>query len=243
MVTPAPKTRTQGTRSPVVMASRYPWKPNIVTTVFWVGEPAGGNNFTANRSSSWDANWSHNYGGYDNPNPEARRNYTPVNFTPRQNPFYVALPYNDVSHGMTKPEARLVIPWFREAFRREGESVCHDRWVAVRSRSGRIVYAQWSDCGPFRTDHWQYVFGMERPRPNLNQGAGLDVSPAVRDYLGLQSTDMTDWKFVDLREVPNGPWMTYGDNNPFAQRRSRVASAGTKSESAAEVAANRARSC
>ncbi|WP_049975513.1 hypothetical protein [Chthoniobacter flavus] len=213
-------------------ADRYPWKAGIVTTVFWIGEPVGGNNFTPNCSSSWDAHWTQSYGGFDNPNPEARRNFLPVNFTPRQNPFYVALPYNDVTRGTTKPEARVAIPWFREAFRKEGQSVCRDRWVEIRGRSGRVAYAQWSDCGPFRTDHWQYVFGMDRPKPNLNGGAGLDVSPAVRDYLGLQSTDVTDWKFVDTHEVPNGPWLLYGDNNPFAQRHSRGSALG-------EVAENR----
>jgi hypothetical protein len=80
-----------------------------------------------------------------------------------------------------------------------------------------VAYAQWSDCGPFRTDHWQYVFGNERPKPNLNQGAGLDVSPAVRDYLGLGSKDVTDWKFVEFREVPFGPWSRWGENNTFVQ--------------------------
>lgn len=200
------------------VSSRYPWKTSIVTTVFWIGEPVGGRNYTPNVASSWDPIWTRNYGGYDNPKPEARRNFIPANFIPRQNPFYVALPYNDVTRGTTKPEARVVIPWFRDAYRKEGQSVCRDRWVAVRSRSGRVAYAQWSDCGPFRTDHWQYVFGMERPKPNLNQGAGLDVSPAMRDYLGLQSTDVTDWKFVEAKDVPSGPWALYGDNNTCTQR-------------------------
>jgi hypothetical protein len=209
--------KTQAAASRAAMAAnRYPWKSGIVTTVFWIGEPAGGHNDTPNFSSSWDSNWTRAYGGYDNPNPEARRNFIPVKFVPRQNPFYVALPYNDVTRGTTKPEARVVIPWFKEAFRREGESVCRDRWVLIRNRGGRVVYAQWSDCGPFRTDHWQYVFGLEKPKPNLNGGAGLDVSPGVRDYLGLQSTDVTDWKFVDAKDVPHGPWSLYGDNNTFA---------------------------
>jgi hypothetical protein len=202
--------------------SRYPWKTNIVTTLFWIGERPSENNPTPNHSSSWDANWAQSYGGFDNPDRAARRNFIPVRFTPRQNPFYVALPYNDVTYGTTKPEARMVIPWFREAFEREGQSVCRDRWVAIRNRTGRIAYAQWSDCGPFRTDHWQYVFGNERPRPNLNRGAGLDVSPAVRDYLGLGSTDVTDWKFVDIKEVPGGPWARYGENNTFVQTAPRT---------------------
>jgi hypothetical protein len=215
------KIRTTNPRG-VTVAGRYPWKTSIVTTVFWIGEPVGGHNFTPNFASSWDSNWTRAYGGYDNPNPEARHNFIPVNFTPHQNPFYCALPYNDVTRGTTKPEARVVIPWFREAYHREGQSVCRDRWVEIRGRSGRVAYAQWSDCGPFRTDHWQYVFGVERPRPNLNQGAGLDVSPAVRDYLGLQPTDVTDWKFVDDHEVPNGPWALYGDNNTCSQRGVRL---------------------
>jgi len=217
------------------VGGRYQWKTGIVTTVFWIGEPVGGNNSTPNYSSAWDSNWTRDYGGYDTPNPDARRNFIPVNFTPRQNPFYVALPYNDVTRGTTKPEARVVIPWFKEAFRKEGQSVCRDRWVEIRNRAGRMVYAQWSDCGPFRTDHWQYVFGMERPRPNLNQGAGLDVSPAVRDYLGLESTDVTDWKFVDARDVPNGPWALYGDNNTFAQKGVRLTKASTRTDGPAVV--------
>jgi hypothetical protein len=92
--------------------------------------------------------------------------------------------------------------------------VCKGRWIAIKFKD-RVCYAQWEDCGPFRTDHWQYVFGNERPKPNLNKGAGLDVSPAVRDYLGMNSTDVTDWKFVDFDEVPTGPWATYGNNNTF----------------------------
>ena len=217
------------------VAGKYPWKTNIVTTIFWIGEPAGGNNPVHNVSSSWDLNWESSYGGYDNPNPGARSGYRPASFIPRQNPFYVALPYNDVTHGSTKPEARQFIPWFRDAFVEEGKSVCRDRWLAIRNTvNGKICYAQWSDCGPFRTDHYNYVFGPERPKPNLNGGAGLDISPAVRDYLGLGSNDVTDWKFVDAREVPNGPWGQWGENNDFVKNARRM---GTNVVSAAPPAA------
>ena len=54
-----------------------------------------------------------------------------------------------------------------------------------------------------------------------NQGAGLDVSPAVRDFLGLASTDVTDWKFVEFRDVPYGPWGRYGQNNTFVLKGTR----------------------
>ena len=199
---------------------RYPWKTNIVTTVFWVGEQAAGNNPVPNYRSSWDFNWTTNYGGTDNPDPSARRNYIPVAFIPKLNPFYCALPYNDVTHGQFKPEAPLVIPWFKQAYSGQGESVCRNRWIAIR-KGNRTCYAQWEDCGPFRTDHFQYVFGNERPKPNLNHGAGLDISPAVRDYLGLAPTDVTDWQFVEVRDVPPGPWRSYGENNHFVIARSK----------------------
>jgi hypothetical protein len=194
--------------------SRYPWKTNIVTTIFWVGEQPTMNNPVPNHKSSWDPDWTRNYGGFDTPDISGRRDYIPVNFVPRQNPFYCALPYNDVTHGQTKPEAPLVVPWFRQAFQQAGHTVCKDRWIAIR-KGNRTCYAQWEDCGPFRTDHYQYVFQNERPKPNLNRGAGLDVSPAVRDYLGLMPTDVTDWQFVEVRDVPPGPWRNYGDNNHF----------------------------
>lgn len=201
---------------------RYPWKNKIVTTIFWVGESASANNPVHNRSSSWDLNWKESFGGFDNPDPTRRRGFFPAGFAPKLNPFYFALPYNDVKNGSHKPEARVVIPWFRAAFVRDGQSVCRDRWIAVRNNQGKVCYAQWGDCGSFRTDHWEYVFGKERPSPNLNRGAGLDVSPAVRDYLRLNSIDVTDWKFVDINEVPRGPWSEYGENNEFVQESRRL---------------------
>src|SRR6266436_4236130 len=200
--------------APPVPGERYPWKKNIVTTVFWIGEKPSGNNPVPNRRSSWDKDWSRSYGGFDDPNPAHRSNYMPVKFTPRQNPFYCALPYNDKSVNGHRPEAPRVVPWFKEAYQGPGVSTCKDRWVAIR-KGNRTVYAQWEDAGPFRTDHWQYVFGNERPKPNLNKGAGLDVSPAVRDYLGLNETDVTDWQFVDFKDVPRGPWSKHGENNTF----------------------------
>lgn len=197
--------------------SGYPWKRNIVATVFWIGEQPTKNNPVPNDKSSWDTRWMQNFGGYDNPRARGHSSkYTPASFTPKQNPFYVALPYNDVGVNGTKPESGLVIPWFRTAFERNGKSVCKGRWVAIK-KGNRVAYAQWEDVGPFRTDHWQYVFGNERPKENINKGAGIDLSPAVRDYLAMEGgMDTVDWKFVEFFEVPSGPWRKYGDNNIFA---------------------------
>ena len=200
------------------------WKYKIVATVFWVGEQAADGNPVSNTESAWDPNWVAHFGGEDNPT--ARTNFTPVSFTPRQNPFYVALPYNDVDDHHTKPEAAQVIPWFNNSFVRDGQSVCKGRWVAIR-HGKRTCYAQWEDVGPFQIDHWQYVFGNERPRPNANCDAGIDVSPAVRDYLGMSGMDVCDWKFVSVYEVPSGPWTLYGGNDTVAHLRwqTRIASA------------------
>jgi hypothetical protein len=204
---------------------RYPWKKGIITTTFWIGEKPTPRNPTPNHTSSWDPNWAANYGGTDEPDRARRVNYLPPDFVPNQNPFYVALPYNDVTKGQTKPEAAKIIPWFSETFKEAGHTVCKGHWVAIHFKT-RTVYAQWEDCGPFRTDHWQYVFGNELPKPNLNGGAGLDVSPAVRDYLGMADTDVTDWRFVDFKDVPSGPWSIHGENNTFViNRRQKTAEA------------------
>jgi hypothetical protein len=197
--------------------TRYPWRKQIVTTTFWVGEDAAKNNPVPNHKSSWDPRWAQNYGGTDDPKRANRADYMPAAFTPGQNPFYIALPYNDLEKTGHKPEASKVIPWFYKEYKGAGKSVLKGRWVAIRFRD-KVCYAQWEDCGPFRTDHWQYVFGNERPKPNLNRGAGLDVSPAVRDYLGMSDTDVTDWRFVDFDEVPEGPWAKVGSNNTFVQK-------------------------
>lgn len=184
------------------------WRRGIVSTVFWVGEDASENNPVANKASAWDVNWEANFGGLDHP--ARRAGWLPAGFVPALNPFYVALPYNDLARGGGhRPEAAEVIPWFWRDFRGEGISVCKGRWLAIHS-NGRICYAQWEDVGPFETDHWQYVFGKENPRPNRNGNAGIDLSPAVRDFLNLRSGQRIDWRFVEDREVPRGPWLQWG---------------------------------
>lgn len=183
------------------------WHRNVVATVFWVGELPSQNNPVPNTASAWDVNWQTNFGGYDHP--ERRSGYLPADFTPALNPFYVALPYNDVATGgKHRPEAQSVIPWFWEDYRGDGISVCKGRWTAIHY-NGKVCYAQWEDVGPFKTDHWQYVFGDESPLPNRNAGAGIDLSPAVRDFLGLRSGERVEWRFADAQEIPQGPWKNW----------------------------------
>ena len=186
---------------------RFPWKLGIVSTVFWVGERSS----PGNLRSAWDAHWIASYGGVDDP--KARAGFQPASFVPQQNPFYVALPYSDMKDGKLKADAARVVPWFVESLRGPYKSVCQGRWIAIR-HGLKTCYAQWEDVGPFRTDHWQYVFGNERPTSNANHGAGIDVSPAVRDSLGLNGADTVDWRFVDESQVPQGPWRWPGQQPP-----------------------------
>jgi hypothetical protein len=189
----------------------YPWKMAIVATVFWIGETGSG---PTNACSAWDKNWVSSYGGVDDP--VRRWGYQPAGFRPLENPFYVALPYCDMRAERLKPEAVKVVPWFIEQFRGFGSSVCKGRWLEIRC-GAKICYALWEDVGPFCTDSAAYVFGDDRPPPNINHGAGIDVSPAVRDYLDLGSLDLVDWRFVEQAEVPSGPWLIY-DHASFNRR-------------------------
>lgn len=180
------------------------WRGSVVATVFWVGEQPSQNNPVPNTMSSWNTDWQESFGGYDDP--DRRNGYLPADFVPKLNPFYVALPYNDVARGGGhRPEASVVVPWFWQDYRGDGISVCKGRWVAIH-REGKVCYAQWEDVGPFEVDHWQYVFGDEEPRNNRNQGAGIDLSPAVRDFLSFRSGERVQWRFVEARDVPSGPW-------------------------------------
>ena len=195
----------------------YPWKLAITTSVFWIGERPCKSNPTPNSCSAWDEHWQKNYGGYDDPKPENRiadyrtGDFRPKNFIPKLNPFYVALPYNDrLSSKRHKPEAARVIPWFRRLHPKPGETVLKGRWIQLH-RNGRNCYAQWEDCGPWVTDDWQYVFGKAKPKNKKNGGAGIDISPAVRDYLGIRPGQKVHWRFVEPSQVPYGPWKRYGN--------------------------------
>lgn len=207
--------------SPVV--GRYPWRLHITTTLFWIGEQPSQNNPVPNCKSSWDGNWMANYGGYDDPNianriaNHATGEFRPKAFVPKLNSFYVALPYNDVARwNGHKPEASRVIPWFARLQPEPGETVCKGRWVEIYNGQ-RSCFAQWEDCGPWVTDDWEYVFGSKPPKTKRNGGAGIDLSPAIRDYLGLSSGKKVHWRFVEAAEVPNGPWKKYGSSQPSAR--------------------------
>jgi len=184
----------------IVNEYEYPVHEDIIVTVFWVGEGSSQDNgYISNFDSVWDYNWVEHYGGSDDPE---------INkvFIPSENSFYFALPYNDldVNWGI-KAEATEKVYWVNEREWSEGESMLKNRWIKI-SKGDNVAYAQWEDSGPFGLDDVDYVFGSEEFMNNEIAGAGLDVSPAVKKYLGLRDIDKVDWQFVDFSNVEDGPW-------------------------------------
>lgn len=170
-----------------------------MTTLFWIGEEASDENgFIHNEDSVYDRRWMERFGGYDDP--DDRDGYFPSDFVPKENPFYAAIPYADLGHNGLKDSARR-IPWSGPA----GRSLIKNRWIEVRY-SETSCYAQIEDAGPYGEDDADYVFGTSPPSSDENDGAGLDVSPAMRDCLDLSANGVSSWRFVDDDDVPEGPW-------------------------------------
>jgi hypothetical protein len=183
----------------------YPWHNGILTTIFWIG-----NNLP---------DWSSPGGSMPfDPNGPAEvssaTGYGPAGGVLKINPFYVALPFNDLKF----PDlARQWMPvgWNpRPKSNGEPVSACQGRWIEMKSASGRICFAQWEDVGPLWTDDAAYVFGSESPRQGKS---GLDVSPAVAKYLGMDGHALLSWRFVDDKDVLPGVWLRYDEQQILYQ--------------------------
>ncbi|MCX6780124.1 MAG: hypothetical protein NT034_03015 [Candidatus Magasanikbacteria bacterium] len=192
-------------------ATNYPWHDNILATQFYIGE-TGPDNTTA-----WDCHAIEHFGGTDSP--FGRSGYLPT-FTPKENPFYLALPYTDIGDaGSHKTD----IPWYNAALDKgDGYSFVKNRWIEMK-RGDKVCYGQWEDSltpdildangkrtGYGQPNHFDYVFGNAAPTH-----PGIDVSPALSTCLGMydasdkvyaHSDAEISWKFVNENEVPSGAW-------------------------------------
>jgi hypothetical protein len=212
----------------------YPWHTDIVATTFWVGEvfdrtaPDG-----SQRISTYDSDWLGSYGGCDGVDTgdgcrterrTAGDDFFPTRMTPRQNPFYLDLPFDDVNDEAGFALRGEVVPWASEplyasAIDDPAVSLMKNRWVVLH-RDGRVCYGQIQDAGPGEYRDAAYVFGHDdrRPANARYNGAGLDVSPALNGCLGVTQLDgdedRVDWSFVDDDEVPAGPWMRIVTDSP-----------------------------
>ncbi|WP_375387198.1 hypothetical protein [uncultured Amnibacterium sp.] len=219
--TPAtPRTATGGS------TSTYPWHTDIVSTTFWVGEIFDPNASDGSQVlSTYNSRWMKDYGGCDGKQSggdcrterrTAANDWFPTSMTPKENPFYLDLPFDDINDRTGLATRADVIPWAHEAryasiLNDRNQSLMKNRWVELRKGS-RTCFAQIEDAGPGQYHDAAYVFGHDDARP-ANQrygGAGMDVSPAVNGCLGFAEldgdTDRVSWRFVDDEDVPSGPW-------------------------------------
>jgi len=183
----------------------YPWRTYIVTTEFWIGEGSTPISSTTNVQSSWDEEWMQKNRGSDSP--YDRNGYASGSHASTLNPFYCALPFNDLAFP-DKTRDWLPHGWYRHPVDGKQVSACQHRWVEIKNSRGDLCYAQWEDVGPLTYDDAEYVFGGARPRGLGTDHAGLDVSPDVYDYLGLNDRNRyTAWRFVDEADVRPGAWL------------------------------------
>jgi hypothetical protein len=186
----------------------------VPASVFRVGVAVPGQGVDAqSMSSGWDRSWAAHYGGCDgigSPGASCRSDlaartapdWFPVALVPKENPYYVGLPYNDVDPGAD----RTAVPWSRdpgyaEHLRDRTFSLLKNRWVQVTGASG-TCYAQVEDTGPGASDPG-YVLRGDRPA----RTPALNLSPALARCLGITdpaAVTPVDWAFVD--RPPSGPW-------------------------------------
>ncbi len=131
----------------------FPTKRNIITTYFWIGQGGTSISSTTNIKSAWDEFWKKNFGGIDCPEDRKdakkfREASLPEKFAPTLNPFYVALPFNDIAF---PKKARAFVPWWSEKeFKKDHlESQCKGRWVMIKFQN-KVCFAQWEAVGPLR---------------------------------------------------------------------------------------------
>ena len=187
VVTPPPEPVV--TPPAVVTSSNYKWHYDIVTTEFWIGEePSADNSYISNVPTAWE---------------------DPV--ADSVNDYYVAVPYNDLEYKnnqTTHKDSAKLIPWYdeKDAVGYEFYSYMKNRWVMVK-KGNKVVYGQVEDTGPYLEDDFAYIFGgAGGPANTVGSKSGLDISPAMDEYIGLDGMGTTDWKFVEFEEVPDGPW-------------------------------------
>jgi hypothetical protein len=175
---------------------KYPWRDYITVSEFWIGEDGS-------KASAWTSHWVQDNSGNDSP--YNRNGYAAGAHASSVNPFYVALPFNDLAY----PDlAQKWLPkgWSRVPKDGKPVSACKDRWVELKNGSGYDCYAQWEDAGPGVPDKAEYVFGG---KPAGDPGdPGIDLSPAVAEYLGLGGrVGPVSWRFVDDADVRPGAWL------------------------------------
>jgi hypothetical protein len=204
-------------------APTYPWHRNVVSTTFWVGEIFTSGPNGSQVISTYDGKWEVHYGGCDGvivsgkcrtEKRVAANGYFPRHMRPKQNPFYLDVPFDDVNDPIALAERGRVIPWahlpfYRSRLANPNRSLMKNHWVEIK-KGPYTCYGQVEDAGPGQYHDAAYVFGGSAPRNRLYNHAGMDVSPALNGCLHFKElngeNDVVQWRFVGLNQVPSGPW-------------------------------------
>lgn len=170
----------------------YPWNVKVTPNVIWIGQ-------NGEKGSVWNSDWVRDNNGPDDP--LHRNGYAVGDHASGLNPFYAALPFNDLAH----PD--LTAKWLPAGWQRVAKngamlSSCKDRWLEIKNANGDICYAQWEDVGPGADDRAEYVLGSAA----AGDAPALAVSPAVSQYLqvGGDAKGQVSWRFVDAADVRPG---------------------------------------
>ena len=203
----------------------YPLHTGIASTTFWVGEIFDPDASDGSQMiSTYDRDWFAHYGGCDGvasaacgtERRTAANGYFPLHMMPKENPFYLDLPFDDVNNPAAYSRRAQVIPWANDpgyaGHANDQEfSYMKNRWVQI-TKGAHTCYGQIEDAGPGQYNDADYVFGTAKPQNHRYGGAGMDVSPALNGCLGFADVngdnDQVDWRFVEFHEVPAGPWRT-----------------------------------
>lgn len=133
----------------------FSWNSCVVATTFWVGEIRDPNAADGSQMfSAYDGSWYERYGGCDGDDSDgtcnteernASNGYFPKNMESLENPFYLDLPFNDVSNPSAFSKRHL-IPWANDPgyvgnLDNEGFSYMKNRWVELRLKE-KTCFAQ-----------------------------------------------------------------------------------------------------
>ena len=158
-----------------------------------------------------------------------RTGLCPQNVTLKENPFYVALPTPDYDE---QGVLEALYPWLQQAASYlpeldmypggifvDSQSAIKNRWVQIEA-NGRTAFAQLEDVGPSDETgaivaDYEYVWGnAPSPKNDFALGAGIDLSPAVTDYLGTDGEGIVRWRFVPADQVPDSWKLLVTDGPP-----------------------------
>lgn len=206
-------------------ASKYPIHSGINASTFWAGEGAGdANHNISNVPSAWESDWATSFGVEDWPGLSRDSDYIPTDsrFTgdeyPKVNPYYFALPYNDMSEivydgdkvsnvvGLQSDYTTYYIPYLS----RDGVKTTDTRWLYGYTRKGSATKIPWKD-----QSSWGDNRSMVKGRWARIRYKGGDWVYAQWLDAGPYHYDDTDYIFGDGTTKPRNQNPAYGQE-PYA---------------------------